>query len=60
MRDLVLCLYTPLAMLSQEGQNGLCAPETDSFVATISETIPVLLALASFRPLTVWVSEFPV
>ena len=53
MRDLVLCLYTPLALLSQEGQNGLYAPETDSFLATISETIPALLALASFRPLTV-------
>ena len=53
MRDLVLCLYTLLALLPQEGQNDLYAPETESFLATISETIPVLLALASLRPLTV-------
>ena len=37
MRGLVLCLYTTLVLLPQEGQNGLCAPGTDPFLATIQD-----------------------
>ena len=60
MRDQVPGFYTPLALVSQDGHNDLCAPRTDLILAIIqSNMVPFAMALPSFRPLTVLEFEFP-
>ena len=58
-RSSAVLVYTISSAVTRRTEWSLCS-RGGLLPSNHSETIPALLALASFRPLTVWVSEFPV